>query len=80
MRTGPHDYGPREWCVFFHPIACASLHPQHHDVAVSAARCRPRDEGNTHGQDILTRCVRAHALLPSLPVCPARCSTRGPCE
>ena len=17
MRTGPHDYGPREWCVFF---------------------------------------------------------------
>ena len=21
IRTGPHDYGPREWCVFFTALA-----------------------------------------------------------
>ena len=25
MRTGPHDYGPREWCVFFFHLHTRTL-------------------------------------------------------
>ena len=64
IRTGPHDYGPREWCVFFFfflslsqsfhaPVAATADAPPRsasHPLAIQPAR-GPRRESRVHSPD-----------------------------
>ena len=58
MRTGPHDYGPREWGVFFFEVA-GSLRAGSESEVVNHAR-------HAEGLEALQPCAERAAGLDSL--------------